>query len=73
MNWRDHIEMNPNILGGKPVFKGTRLKVETVLRELTHGTPHAQIMKSYPNATPELIKAALFYATEVASLEYVVA
>jgi uncharacterized protein (DUF433 family) len=37
MDRRDWIEQKPEVMFGKPVFKGTRLKVETVLRELGHG------------------------------------
>ena len=58
MNWRDFIEQRPDVMMGKPVFKGTRLTVETVLQRLGDGGSEKELLDSYPRLTPDHIKAA---------------
>ena len=62
VNWRDFIEERKDVMLGKPVFKGTRLTVEHVLRELGTGMNHDELFDSYPNLKPEHIQAALQFA-----------
>ncbi len=62
MNWRDYIEQRPDIMLGKPIFKGSRLTVETVLERLGDGWSEADILKSFPRMTREHIQAAWAYA-----------
>ncbi len=62
MKWQDYIHQNPKILLGKPVFIGTRLSVEMILEEMAAGDTVEQVLKSYPQLTPDHIKAALAYA-----------
>jgi uncharacterized protein (DUF433 family) len=62
MNWRDHIEQRPEVLAGKPVFKGTRLSVEMVLERLGDGATEADLLEAYPRLRPEHIRAAQAYA-----------
>jgi uncharacterized protein (DUF433 family) len=71
MGWQDRIMVNPKILVGKPVIKGTRLAVEFLVELLANGWTHEQILKNYPHLTEEDIQAALHYATEVLKQEHV--
>jgi uncharacterized protein (DUF433 family) len=50
--------MNPEIMGGKPVIRGTRVPVEMILRKLRAGMTPAAIMADHPRLTPEDIRAA---------------
>ncbi len=60
----DRIISNPNILGGKPVIKGTRISVEFVLELLASGIIEQEILKDYPHLTAEDINACLRYAAD---------
>lgn len=64
--WGDHIERRPEVMFGKPVFKGTRLTVERVLEELAAGTSWSDLAQGYPNLTPEKIRAALHFSAWLA-------
>ena len=66
MNWRDHIETNPNVCHGKACIKGTRIMVSVVLDNLAAGISEREILKSYPALTEEGIRAAVAYAAELA-------
>lgn len=65
----NRIERNPEIMLGKPVIKGTRLTVELLLEKLAYGYSEEELVADYPFITKEDIKAALFYASRVISLE----
>jgi len=56
------IVINPEVMVGKPVIKGTRLTVEHVLRELANGMTTADLLDAYPRLTIEDIRAACAYA-----------
>ena len=60
----DHIVSNPAILGGKPCVKGTRISVEFILELVASGASRDDIVKAYPNLTPEDVEQALRYAAE---------
>jgi uncharacterized protein (DUF433 family) len=62
MNWRDHIDSNPEILAGKPVIKGTRISVALILEWLANGWTFEQILESYRHITHDDIQAALAFA-----------
>ena len=64
MDWRERIEVNPKILVGKPVIRGTRLAVQFILELLAERWTHEQILKSYSQLTEEDIRAVLSYAAE---------
>lgn len=68
----NRIEINPNIMFGKPVIKGSRLSVEIILEKLAYGKMENEILKEYPFLKKEDIKAALLYAAKTLSLEEVV-
>lgn len=61
----DRIEINPHIMMGKPVIKGTRIPVEMILKKLAHAISVATILRDYPRLTEEDIKAAVLYAAEM--------
>jgi uncharacterized protein (DUF433 family) len=56
------ITSNPDILGGKPCIKGTRISVEFILELLASGAKPEDILKSYPHISIEGLMAALEYA-----------
>lgn len=57
---------------GKPVFKGTRLTVEHVLRELGNGMSETDVLRGYPLITRAHLQAAIAYAAAVVALDEVV-
>ncbi len=59
----ERIIIDPEILAGKPVIKGTRISVEFVLELLSSGLSVEDILKEYPHLSREDILAALEYAT----------
>ena len=61
----DRIIVDPKILTGKPVVRGTRISVELVVELLAAGWSHAQILASYPHLFEEDIRACLAYASEL--------
>ena len=71
MNWRDRISLDPAVLVGKPVVKGTRISVELIVDLLAQSWSHDQILSSYPHLKPEDIQACLAYASEVLHSERV--
>lgn len=64
LNIQDHIEINPKILMGKPVIKGTRISVELLLEKLSAGETEKDIIDAHPHITKEDIKAALAFAAQ---------
>ena len=70
MDWRDRIIVDPAILVGKPVIRGTRLAVEFILELLAEGWTREQIEQNYPVLTDDL-QAGLHYAAEVLRRERV--
>ncbi len=60
--WQERIEINPNILVGKPIIKGTRLAVEFIIELLANGWSEAKILRNYPGIERDDILACLQYA-----------
>jgi uncharacterized protein (DUF433 family) len=60
----ERIVLDPEVLVGKPVIRGTRLSVEYVLNLLAHGTTMAEILEEYRGLAPEDIQACLLFATK---------
>lgn len=58
MNLAPRIEMNPQIMLGKPVIRGTRIPVELLLRKLGEGAQEADLLDAYPRLTAEDLRAA---------------
>ena len=67
----DRIVVDPKILTGKPVVRGTRISVELVVELLAAGWSHEQILASYPHLAEEDIRACLAYAGELLQEEKV--
>lgn len=69
--WRERITVNPKILVGKPVVKGTRISVDFILELLAHGWTYEKILKNYPQLQEDDIYAALEYSASALKLEVV--
>ena len=65
MNWKDHVIVDPKVLVGKPVIRGTRISVELLMDRLADGWSREQILESYPRVTREDVLAAIAFVTEV--------
>ena len=72
MQWQDHITVDPKVVVGKPVIKGTRITVEFIVDLLASGWTHEQILDNYPHIRPEDIQACLAYAAELLHAEHVI-
>ena len=57
--WQDYIEERKDVMAGKPAFKGTRLTVEFILKQLGAGMSHQELLDQYPTLKPDHIRAAL--------------
>ena len=69
MNWQERIIVDPQILVGKPVIKGTRLAVEFIVDLLAQGWSDDEILRNYPGITQDDIRACLGYASEILRAE----
>jgi uncharacterized protein (DUF433 family) len=65
------IVLDPNVLAGKPVIRGTRLSVEFIIGLMADGWSEADIVSNYPGTTHEDIIACLAYARDTLSSERV--
>jgi uncharacterized protein (DUF433 family) len=63
---------DPDICGGKPTIKGTRIMVRNVLGMMAGGYTVEKILSAYPELTQEMVMAALEYAAQVIDEEQVV-
>lgn len=61
----ERIVVDPQILVGKPIIKGTRISVEFVLELLANGWTYEEILKEYPQLKKEDIQAAIRYSLEI--------
>ena len=71
MDWKDRIVIDPGILVGKPVIKGTRLAVEFIIDLLAQGWTEQEILNNYPGITRKDIQACLAYASDTLKIEKV--
>ena len=69
MEMQERIEINPAIMLGKPVIRGTRIPVELVIRKLGEGATEEDLLDAYPRLTREDIQAALVYAADTLAHE----
>ena len=60
----ERIEINPRVMLGKPVIRGTRIPVELVLRKLSEGATETELLSAYPRLTHADVQAALSYAAD---------
>jgi uncharacterized protein (DUF433 family) len=68
----ERIEINPKVMLGKPVVRGTRIAVELLLRKLSEGASETDLLEDYPHLSAEDIRAAIKYAADVIAHEEVV-
>jgi uncharacterized protein (DUF433 family) len=69
MRGQQRIEINPKVLLGKPLIRGTRISVELILRKLGEGASEPELLESYPHLTKEDIRAAITYAADTLAHE----
>lgn len=68
----DRIEIDPAVMLGKPVIRGTRIPVELLLRKLAEGATTEELLDAYPRLSSEDVRAALAYAADTIAHEAVV-
>lgn len=68
----ERIDINPEIMFGKPVIKGTRITVEHILRKLAGGMTVDEIIKDHPHLKPEDIFAAEEFAADYLAQEEII-
>jgi uncharacterized protein (DUF433 family) len=71
MDWQNRIIVDPEILVGKPVIKGTRLAVEFIIDLLAQGWTESDVLRNYPGVNREDIQACLAYASTILKAEKV--
>jgi uncharacterized protein (DUF433 family) len=69
MNWQERITIDPSILVGKPIIRGTRISVDFVIGLLGQGWTMEQVLEEYEHLKREDIVACLSYASEVLGSE----
>ena len=69
MNVIERVEINPKVMLGKPVIRGTRIPVELILRKLSERATEADLLDAYPQLTSEDIQAAIRYAADTLAHE----
>ena len=73
MSWPERISIDPEVVHGRPVVRGTRMRVADVLSLLASGAGEAEILEDYPYLTAEDIRACLAYAAAQADHAVVIA
>lgn len=71
MDWHERIAIDPKVLVGKPVVKGTRISVEFIIGLLPQGWSEAEVLRNYPGITVVDIQACLAYAEDLLKNERV--
>jgi len=65
MDWKNHIETDPEICGGRPRIKATRLTVEFLLGLMATGWSEARILEDYPHITDDDLRAVFAFAQDL--------
>ena len=73
VDWKAYIERDPQIMVGKPIFKGTRLAVDFVLERLAQGATEQELVDNYEGLTLDHMRAAFAYAASSVRHEELVA
>lgn len=71
IDWPQRIAIDPAVLVGKPVVRGTRLAVEFIIDLMAQGWPESEILRNYPGLTEQDIQACLSYASATLKAERV--
>ena len=69
MTLTERIVINPKVMQGKPVIRGTRIPVELILRKLSEGAVEGDLLDAYPRLTRTDIQAAIAYAADTVAHE----
>lgn len=64
LDWRSYIQIEPDIHHGEPCIRGTRIPVAVILANLAEGLSIPALLQEYPALREEDIRAALVYAAE---------
>lgn len=72
MNVQEHICIDPTVMLGKPIIRGTRITVELVLRRLAEGASVEELVDAYPHLSPDSIHAAIAFAADALAHEELV-
>jgi uncharacterized protein (DUF433 family) len=67
MSWQDRISVKPDVCHGKVCISGTRFMVTVILDNLAEGVTEEQILNSYPTLKSDDVRAAIYYASDLAS------
>lgn len=67
-----HISSDPEILGGKPLIKGSRISVQPILEWIAGGATVLDIVRKFPHLSEEAVKEALHYAAHFTSNEILI-
>ena len=62
MNYQDYISRDPEICGGEPVIKGTRVTLRTILASLAQGATEEQILRDFPTVEADALRAVIAFA-----------
>ena len=62
MNYQDYISRDPQLCGGEPVIKGTRVTLRPILASLAQGATEAQILRDFPTVEAEALRAVIAFA-----------
>lgn len=62
MEYHDRIARDPNVCGGQPVIKGTRVTLRTVLASLAEGSTIREIVDDFPTLTDDDVRAVIAFA-----------
>ena len=64
MTITERIEINPKVMMGKPVIRGTRIPVELILRKISEGASEADLLEAYPKLSHEDIQGSIRFAAD---------
>lgn len=65
MDISKHLDMNPKIMMGKPIIRGTRIPAELILRKLGEGATEKELCEAYPRLTIDDIRAVMIFAADM--------
>ncbi len=71
MNWQERIVVDPDVLAGKPLVRGTRISVEYVLDAMADGATEDELLAGHPRLTRADVLACVAYAADVIRSERV--
>jgi uncharacterized protein (DUF433 family) len=66
---QDRVEINPKVMLGKPVIRGTRITMELILRKLGEGASHSDLLQAHPSLTENDLQAAMTLAADTLAHE----